>query len=342
MQDNHVGIVGTGIYIPKTIETAAEIALKSGIPVEVITEKFGFRQKPIPGPGDGTMEMGALAALDCLQQTGVDPMEIDVIISIGEEHKEYPLVTSGTKIQDRIGATKAWAFDVAQRCGTAVVAMKVAKSLMLADPEINTILIAGGYRNGDFIDYTNPRVSFMYNLGAGGGAILLKKNYGRNILLGTAVISDGSFAYDVAVKYGGTINPITAGNLELAAKSLDVLDPQHMKAGLEAKSMTNFVKVIDDSLAKSGYSRADIDYLAILHMKRSAHNHVLDQLGVDPEKAIYLEDYGHIGQIDQILSTALALEQGKLKDGDLMVWVSAGIGYAWDACTIKWGPDEEA
>jgi 3-oxoacyl-[acyl-carrier-protein] synthase-3 len=342
MQKSHVGIVGTGIYLPETVQTAQDIASQSGIPVEVITEKFGFYQKPVPGPQDGTMEMGARAALDCLKQTGVDPQEIDVIVCIGEEYKEYPLVTSGTYIQDRIGATNAWAFDVAQRCGTAVVAMKVAKSLMLADPHINTVLIAGGYRNGDFIDYTNPRVSFMFNLGAGGGAILLKKDHGRNLLLESAVISDGSFAYDVAVKYGGTKNPITAQNLDLAAKSLDVLDPEHMKAGLAAKSMVNFVKVIDDSLAKSGYSRADIDYLAMLHMKRSAHFHVLSELGVDPGSTIYLENYGHIGQIDQILSTTLALEQGKLRDGDLMVWVSAGIGYAWDACVIKWGPEEEA
>lgn len=342
MSEDHVGIVGTGLYIPKTVETAAEIAEKSGIPEQVIREKFGFFQKPVPGPEDGTMEMGAKAALDCLARTGTDPREIDVIVSIGEEHKEYPLVTSGTYIQDRIGAVNAWAFDIAQRCGTAVVAMKVAKSLMLTDPAIRTILIAGGYRNGDYIDYTNPRVTFMYNLGAGAGAILLKKNHGRNILLETAVISDGSFAYDVAVNFGGTKNPISQANVQLAAKSLDVLNPDHMKEGLAEKSMPNFIRVIDDSLRKSGYTRADIGYLAMLHMKRSAHLHVLQELGVDPAKSIYLEEYGHIGQIDQILSTTLALEQGKLQDGDLLVWVSAGIGYAWDACTIMWGEPKGA
>jgi 3-oxoacyl-[acyl-carrier-protein] synthase-3 len=337
MEKAHVGIVGTGLYIPSTFETAAEIAQASGIPVEVITDKFGFTKKPIPGPGDGTMEMGAKAALDCLARTGVDPKEIDVIICIGEEHKEYPLVTSGMYIQERIGAVNAWAFDVAQRCGTAVVAMKLAKSLMLCDPNINTVLIAGGYRNGDFIDYQNPRVTFMFNLGAGGGAVLLKKNYGANQVLESAIISDGSFAYDVAVEIGGINNPITSENLQRAGKSLDVLDPQHMKEGLERVSMPNFLQVIDGCLELSGLSRRDIGYLAILHMKRSAHRYVLGELGVPLERSIYLEDYGHIGQIDQILSTQLAQEQGKLQEGDVVVWVSAGIGYAWDALAIRWG-----
>ncbi|SCX75348.1 3-oxoacyl-ACP synthase [Alkaliphilus peptidifermentans] len=337
MKDIHVGIVGMGLYIPETYETAEEIAQQSGIPVDVIKNKFGFNKKPIPGVDDGTMEMGVRAAQDCLNKTNTNPLDIDVIISIGEEHKEYPLTTTGIYIQEAIGAYNAWAFDVAQRCGTAVVAMKLAKSLMMSDPSINTILIAGGYRNGDFIDYKNDRVTFMFNLAAGGGAILLKKNYGKNLLLESRIITDGSFARDVAVKYGGTINPLTKENIEYGLKSLDVLDPQHMKNGLGEKSMPNFLKAIDDSLSASGFSRKDIDYVAMLHMKPSAHEYVMNELGLGLDKSIYLRDYGHIGQIDQILSTSLALNEEKIKDGSIVVWVSAGIGYAWDACTIKWG-----
>ena len=337
MTDLHVGIVGMGLYIPETFETAEEISQQSGIPVDVIKNKFGFHKKSIPGSGDGTMEMGVRAAKACLENTNTDPMDIDLIISICEEYKEYPLTTTGIYIQEAIGAHRAWAFDVAQRCGTAVVAMKVAKALMLSNPDINTVLISGGYRNGDFIDYKNERVTFMFNLAAGGGAVLLKKNLGRNLLLESSFITDGSFARDVAVRYGGTVNPLTKENIDLGFKSLDVLDPDHMKQGLGEKSMPNFVRVIDESLKASGYSREDISYIAMLHMKPSAHQQVLTELGVSKEKSIYLKDYGHLGQLDQILSTYLAVQEGKIKDGDLVVWVSAGIGYAWDACTIKWG-----
>ncbi len=112
-----------------------------------------------------------------------------------------------------------------------------------------------------------------------------------------------------------------------------------MKKRLEQKSMQNFLKVIRHSLSKSGYTEQDISFLAILHMKKSAHYYILNELGLSEDQSIYLHEYGHIGQMDQIISLQLAEQQGKLKKGDIVVLVSAGIGYAWGATTIKWGSE---
>lgn len=335
-----IGIVSTGIYLPETYITGAEIAELAGIPEAVVEEKMGIKKKPVPGPSDHTCEMGIKAARIAIEKAGIDPMEIDLVIYIGEEYKEYPLWTAGIKLQEEIGARSAWAFDAALRCGTTVMALKLAKGMMLSDSGINTVLLAGGYRNGDFIDYQNPRTRFMYNLGAGGGAILLKKGHDQNLLLETEMITDGSFSEDVVVVAGGTKNPMSAKNLERGLYQLDVLDPQGMKERLEKKSMGNFLDVIRNSVEKSGYKERDISYVGMLHMKRSAHDYVLRELGLKDMNSIYLEDYGHIGQIDQILSLELAEESGKLNDGDIAVLVSAGIGYAWGATTILWGKGE--
>lgn len=188
-----VGIVGVGTYLPEKTMKAAEIAgLTNGVWSEdAVINKLGIKQRYLPGPDDGTQEMGAKAALKCLENTGVDPKEIDVILCIGEEWKEYPLTTSACYIQDRIGATNAWGIDVQNRCCTCVSAMKIAADMLRADDEINTIMICGGYRNGDFVDFTDKNMSMMYNLSAGGGAIILKKNYGKNLLLGSKIMSDG-------------------------------------------------------------------------------------------------------------------------------------------------------
>lgn len=339
MMRKHVGIMGFGMYLPATTLSAKDVSDLTGgcWSEEAVIGKLGFEKKTIAGEKDGTQEMGYLAALDCLKNTEVDPMEIDAIICIGEEWKEYPLTTSAIYIQEKIGAYRAIGFDIAQRCCTEITALKIAKDMMLSDENINTILVCGGYRNGDFIDYKNNRVSFMFNLAAGGGAVMLRKNYGRNELLETSIITDGSFARDVGVIYGGTENPINGENLENAYKALDVMDVEGMKARLNEKSTPNFLKVIRDSLKKSGYSEKDIDYLAMIHFKYSAHKYILNELGVPESKSIYLKDYGHLGQLDQILSMKLALEEGKIKDGDIVVTVGAGIGYAWAANTIKWG-----
>lgn len=333
----NVGIVSTGIYLPDERMTAAEIARLANLPVDVVENKLGIIEKPIPGEDDHTVEMGIRAAKIALEKGGIDPKHIDLIINIGEEHKEYPLWTSAIKIQEEIGAYHAWAFDVALRCGTTIMAMKVAKSLMLSDPSIETVLLAGGYRNGDLIDYENERTRFMFNLGAGGGAMILQKNYGKNTVLEADLITDGSFSEDVVVPVGGTKNPFTEEHLREGLYRLDVTDPVGMKTRLEQKSLQNFLTAIRNSLQKSGYTEEDIDYIAILHMKKSAHDYVLNELGLSSDQSIYLEKYGHIGQIDQILSLELAEKEGKLKEGDVVVLVSAGIGYAWGAITLKWG-----
>ncbi len=335
----NVGVVGTGIYIPKTFMTGEEIAKQTkGVWTgEAIVEKLGIRKKPIPSTNDGTQEMGALAALDALKNTGVNPLDIDVIIGVGEEWKEYPLTTSALYIQDRVGALNAWGIDVANRCCTTVSAMKIAKDMMMNDEDITMVLIAGGYRNVDFVDYEDKEMSMMFNLAAGGGAIILKKNYNKNLLLGSHIIADGSLSRTAGVEIGGTANPITKENLEEAKKSLRLMDPVKMKNRLNEVSMPNWFKCMDEALRKSDLTREDLDFLAILHMKRSGHKAMLKELNLREDQSIYLEDYGHIGQIDQILSLHLAIEQGLVKEGSVISMVAAGIGYVWAANVIKWG-----
>ena len=195
---NDVGILGYGLYLPEHYMRAADIAAASGgrWTETAVRKKLGIVRKSVPGQGDGTQEMGARAAQDAILRTGIDPLEIDLILCMGEEWKEYPLSTSAIYIQERIGAHRAWGIDIQQRCNSTVAALKIAKDMMNADPDITTTLIAGGYRNGDLIDYTDPDVSFMYDLAAGAGALILKRGLARNRVLGSHIMTDGSLARD--------------------------------------------------------------------------------------------------------------------------------------------------
>jgi 3-oxoacyl-[acyl-carrier-protein] synthase III len=332
-----VGIVSAGIYIPETFATAKEIALATDIPEDVIATKFGIVRKPIPGPDDHTNAMALHASRDALAKAAIEADEIDVVLCTTEEWKEYPLWTAGIKLAYDLGATRAWAIDVQMRCATTMAALKLAKALMLTEPDVRTVLIAGGYRNGDFVDYKNPRSRFLINLSAGGGAIVVRRDHPANHLLGTTVIVDGSFSHDVVIPVGGTVSPLTPEDVEKGRYRFDVPDPEGMKDRLDKRSMQNFLKVVDDALAQSGHTRKDIGYLNILHMKRSAHDFVVRELGLEQEQSFYLSEFGHVGQQDQAISICKGLESGRLKDGDLMVMVAAGIGYAWSASVVRWG-----
>jgi len=334
-----VGLEAWGVYLPKERHTSEHISKETGIPKKVIEEKFGLLSKTVPGPEDHTVQMGANASFQALKRANLTPEDLDVIIWAGEVHAERPLVVNGIKLQQLLGnPLKSWAFDVNQRCGTFLMGMLIAKSLIQTIPNINRILVASGYRNSDLINYKNQRSRFMISLAASGVAAIIRGDYKINEILSITAITDGRFVDDVYIPAGGTIQPITPKSLEEGKNFLDVPDPEGLKERLDKYSMNSFVKVIDNALKQSGYSRKDIDYLALLHMKRSAFEYVAKTIGVNPyTQSTYFEDIGHNGQNDGILSIEYGIRDGKIKEGDIVVIVSAGIGWAWNAGVIKWG-----
>ncbi|MEX2542338.1 MAG: 3-oxoacyl-ACP synthase [Trueperaceae bacterium] len=332
-------MTGIGVYLPKERIDAGEIAAASGLPEWVVREKLGVQGKPRPGPEDHPTQMGVWAAQDALEQAGIAASEVDVVISITEEYKEYPVWTAGIKLAFDLGADRAYAYDLGQKCGSGVLALKQARDLIRADDSVNTVLVAGGYRNGDLIDFEDPNVRFMYNLGAGGAAAVVQRDATRNEVLEAAIRTDGSFSLDVLVPVGGTKEPLTRENVDRFR--LQVGDPKGMKERLEQASLDNFVAVVRQAVTRSGASLGDVSYLAALHVKRSAHEYLLSELGLGREQSIYLEEFGHLGQVDQFLSLQLAQRQGKLRPGDLVVLVAAGVGYVWNALCLRWGETEQ-
>ncbi|MDZ7801000.1 MAG: 3-oxoacyl-ACP synthase [Trueperaceae bacterium] len=329
----HVGVAGLGTYLPEGRLSAEQIAEASGLPAWVVRDKLGVASKTDPGPHDHPAAMGTWAAQRALEDAGVDAADVDVVVSITEEYKEYPVWTAGIKMAYDLGASRAWAFDVGQKCGTSVLALKLARDLITADDRVSVVLVAGGYRNGDLIDYRDPNVRFMYALGAGGGAMVVRRGAGHAILR-SHIVTDGSFSLDVRVPVGGTVEPVTADNAHRFR--LEVPDPGGMKARLEERSLATFRDVITAAAADAGAEPADIRHLAMLHVKPSAHAWLLNELGLGEDRSLYLGDVGHLGQVDQILSLERARAAGRLQDGDLAVLVAAGVGYVWNALALRW------
>lgn len=324
---------GLGIYLPTHRQSAADIAAASGVPEAVVRDKLGLHGKTVPGPDDHSNEMGIRAARMALAQAGMQAKDVDVLISITEEHKEYPVWTAGIHAAHVLGADRAYAYDVGQKCGSAVLALKLARDTLIADASLNTVLIAGGYRNGDLVDYRDPATRFLNNLAAGGGAAVVCREGPGYEILGASFRTDGSFSHDVIVPVGGTREPLHTGNLDQFR--FQIPDQPGMKARLEEKSLRNFTTVIEEACARSGITPTDVAYVAMLHMKRSAHDEILKRLQIPADRSIYLSDYGHIGQVDPLLSLKLARDEGRLRSGDIAVLCAAGIGYVWNALCVR-------
>lgn len=339
-----MGIVSTGMYLPDTVMTAEEISRASGLPLWVVKDKLGINKKHVPTPGIHPNMMAAEAAKQAIEKAEIDPKEIDVLLCTTEEWKEYNLWTAGIDLAYQIGATNAWGMDLHMRCATTIASLKLARSLMRDDPGIDTVMIAGGYVIGDFIDHSNLRTSFLFNIGAGAGAMILKRDWPENHVLGTHLMSDGSMSRHVIVPASGTIQHPTDAAVEKGLFKFDLVEPEAMKSRLNEVSIGNWMHCVDEALRKSGnkpdgnpYTRADLDYLNMLLVKPSAYKEILDLLGLTEDQSFYMSDIGHIGEQDSIISIIEGERTGKLTSGDLMVIVGAGIGYVWGAGVVQWG-----
>lgn len=318
-----------GLHLPAPRETAAQIAAASGIPEDVVRDRMGIVEKPVPGTDDHANAMAVQAARQALDRAGIRADAVDVLISITEGYQEFPLQCAGIAAAYRLGCTRAWAYDINQKCGAAILALKQASDLLAADPAVSVVLICGGYRNGDLVDYRDPATRFLLNLSAGGAAAVVTRDGPGFELLASAFAIDGSFAEDVVIPVGGTRAPVHAGNLD--ELRFRVRDYDDLKRRLEGRSMELFEQVIRRACAQSGLQPETLAHLALPHFKPAAHRAVLACLGVPESRSIHLAQYGHMGQLDPLLSLQLASDAGRIAPGAPVVLASAGIGYVWNA-----------
>lgn len=321
------------VFLPDERETGASIAAQSGLPLPVVVEKMGIVEKRRAPASLHPSTMAVRAAERCLE--GLDPASIDVIIWTGSEYKDHIVWTAAIDVQRQLGCHNAFAFDLSARCSTGILGLEVARSLLTANPTWKRVLLCGGHRTGDLVDYQDPDSRFLYNLADGGSAMLLERVAhegagSQNALLQTSIITDGAFSRDVLLPAGGTATT-TRSAPDAASTFLRVPDPAGMKQRLDAVSLRNFLQVI-----RTAAGGQPIGYLALLHMKRSAHDAILKDLGLQAAQSIYLDHYGHFGSPDQVLSLGLAEARGLLRPGDLVVFASAGLGYMWAAASFVW------
>lgn len=336
MTDTPIGIIGMGTYFPEKVEVAADLVERTQIPENILREKMGIRQRHIATETDTISHMASEAAKRAITNAGIDPAEIDMVISHGSEYKDHVVWNAAGKIQHEVGAVNAFAFETYALCAGAPIAMNIARSMMLGDPSLKTVLLAAASRENDLINLSNERARFMFNFGAGGGAMVLQRGVDKNLVLGASAFTDGSLSETVML----TREPEALDGDPVKGDyhgMLDVRNSDYMGQRLGETSMENFIKVMRQAVEKSGYTLEDVAFLGITHMKRSFYLQILEAIGLTPEQSVYLEDYGHIQSVDQVLALELGLQQGKIKAGDVVLLTGAGTGYTWSSIALRWG-----
>ena len=328
-----IGLAATAAYLPERWLTAAELGAASGIPEAVIVEKFGLRGKHIAAADEHVSDMAVTVAAGLLEEHELAPEDVDVVLYYGSLWKDYPVWQAAPWIAHRLGCRRAYALEYANvSCGTPV-ALRLARNFLVAEPDLRNVLLVAACRESYLLDYGNERSRFMFNFGDGAVAGLLTRDAPHE-LLGAHAVTDGSFALQVKVPAGGSVEPASAASVAGRRHFLDVADPAQMKGGLDAVSLPNFVAAAEGALERSGAGLADVSYLCGIHMKRSMHEAIVDALGVG--RAAYLDDTGHMSGVDPLLALDRAARAGELAPGDLVLLLAAGTGYTWAAAVVRW------
>jgi len=333
----NMGIVSYGLFMPEGFETAGEVAAKSGLPEETVTA-LGIERKYAPAPADQPVVMAVKAARQAFQNTrGLTPGDVDLVIWTGEEYKDYIAQTASIRLQEEVGCRNAWAFDLVGQGVTSIIGLRVARDIMAGDETVNTVLMAGGTRNIDLVDYTNRSTAFLMASSASGGAMLLKRDYPENHVLEACITVDPEMADEVFVPGGGTEIPFQPENLRSPSMFYQVSDPAGLSEYLDTRWAPGLAGVVKQVLP----DRAP-DYLAMRHLAPRDRQQVLAQLMLKPEQSMALNNWGHHGPNDILIALDQGLKRKAVRDGSLVVLASGGIGFTYAAALVRWGVSAKA
>jgi 3-oxoacyl-[acyl-carrier-protein] synthase-3 len=262
----------------------------------------------------------------------ITPLVVDVVIWTGEEYKDYIAQTASIRLQEEVGCRNAWAFDLVGQSVTSIMGLRVARDLMIGDKSVKTVLLAGGTRNIDLVDYTNPDTRFLLAASASGGALLLRRDHAENLLTRAAFVVDAEMADEIYVPGGGTEIPFDPQNLKSEFMFFQAAHPDTVSTYLSGRWPLALAEVVQQVL-----SDRLPDYLALRHLSPADRQQVLSQLKVEPQQSLSLNQWGHHGTNDVIISMDLGLKSGVIRDGSHVVLASGGIGFTYAAALMRWG-----
>ncbi len=334
--DMKTGVVSAGYFIPDGIITSTEMARESGLPLALLTDKFGIDCKHIAPADEHPTSMGLKAAENALRIGNTDPEEIDLITYCGSGYYDYQFWSPAASIQHVLGAHNAYAFDLKNACNGGNLGIRVSTMLLAGDPSKRTALVICSDKLSPVLDYHNKDNLPFFALADGASAAILRKDEPTNTLLSYAGITDGTLDDYVRVSFGGTKTLSNAGHPH-DQRHFSVDPTKALADILPEVFLGNFIEVIRSAVRQSGYEPGQIRWLLTNQIKKTRVLDILHALGLNEDNTRFtMRNYGSIGPGDTLFSLALQLEERRITPGDLVVLASSGIGFSWGAQVIKY------
>ncbi len=322
-----VGIKGMGFYIPEKRVNVKQLGEKAKMHPKVV-EYIGAETVSEASQDDLPSKMGAKAAKEAIEDAGINPYEIDVIINCPAGLQDYIIPPVSGYIQYEIGAKNAYCFDIVQGCCGMLTGLQIAKNYILSG-DANTILLVSSDKWSAFTDnHCAEAVIF----GDGAGAIIVSVNSENYEIKDFIFKTEGKYFNLYGINEGGVKNI----NVKTGIK-YECLDVETARGDFKEIYMPSFIEVINKLLNKNRLKISDISYISMVNANLKLLEIICSQLNFPIEKtsADYLKKWGHIGGFDIFWNIYLAYKDKKIKKGDKIILLNAGIGFTWGACLIE-------
>lgn len=323
-----------GFYIPEKEISIKELAEKSGIP-EFVVDALGAETVREAAVGEYPSDMAIKAALDALEKGDVDPLDIDTIIYCGAGVPDYILPHTAGKIQHAIGADNAFAFDISQGCCGMLTAVQLAKGYISLNEGIKNVMLVAGDKWSQFTRFHSADSVFF---GDGGGAAILTRGHDDFSPLSTEIITRGEFHDLWCVKAGALCHPASKETLKSDMHTYVCLDIERARNEFKDIYIPGLLNAVYGALKKCSLKPSDISYFDMVNNNLKVQTIILKKLGlsVEASSASYLQKFGHFGGQDIFLNLYMAVKDKKINKGDIIVMLTAGIGFSWGSAVFQY------
>ncbi|MCB7480904.1 3-oxoacyl-ACP synthase III family protein [Christiangramia sediminis] len=331
-------IAGLGKYVPENVVTNDDLSKLMDTNDEWITERTGIKERRHIKKGDGntTATMGVKAAKVAIERSGISKDDIDLIV-FATLSPDYYFPGCGVQVQEMLEIDTCPALDVRNQCSGFIYAVSVADQFIKTGM-YNNVLVIGSENHSGGLDFTDRgrSVSVIFGDGAG-AAVLTRSDHNGQGILSTHLHSEGKHALELSLKGPSTnywVTEIIADN----PQGEDIPYYPYMNGQFVFKNaIQRFSEVINEGLKENGLEVSDIDML-IPHQANLRISQFVQQKFKLADDQVYnnIQKYGNTTAASIPIALTEAWEEGKIKEGDIVVLAAFGSGFTWGSAIIKW------
>ena len=318
-------VLGCGSYLPSRVLANADLSRMVDTSDEWITQRTGIRERHIAAEGETTSDMALKAARAALSAAGIDAQSIDLIV-LATSTPDNTFPASAVSVQAGLGITRGAAFDVQAVCSGFVFGLATVDGLFKTGA-FRRALVIGSETFSRILDWKDRSTCVLFGDGAGAVVLEAQNSPGtrddRGILT-SQLRSDGRHKAKLYVD-GGPSSTQTVGHLRMEGRAVF----KHAVAMI--------TDVIEDAFRATGYSAKDIDWFVPHQANQRIIDDTAKKLGIPPQKVITtVAKHGNTSAASIPLALAVAIADGRIKRGDLVMLEAMGGGFTWASALVRW------